>query len=257
MGKLDPELLERAAQWLGEADKVVVFTGAGVSAESGIPTFREAQTGLWARYDPMRLATVDGFLRDPHLVWQWYAYRRKLVREKEPNPGHGAIFALETWAGGGLTVITQNVDGLHQRSGSTRVIELHGNITRVKCFKGAHVYPDWDDEATTGDGELPPLCEHCGQMLRPDVVWFGEQLPEDALAESFSLAENCDLMLVVGTSGQVQPAASLPVAAREAGARVIEVNPEPGGITRTAHFLLKGTSGEVLPLIVRQLRKRK
>ncbi len=253
MSELDPELLKRATQWIREADKVVVFTGAGVSAESGIPTFRQAQSGLWAKYDPMRLATVDGFLRDPRLVWQWYAYRRRLVREKEPNPGHAAIFELESWAGE-LTVITQNVDGLHHRAGSARVIELHGNITRVKCFEGGHVYPDWDDE-DAGGGELPPLCEHCGQMLRPDVVWFGEQLPEGALVESFSLAGSCGVMLVVGTSGKVQPAASLPVAAREAGARVIEINPEPSEITPTAHFLLKGASGEVLPQIVRQLRK--
>ncbi len=255
MSKLNPELLERAAQWIAEAGEVVVFTGAGVSAESGIPTFRDAQTGLWARYDPMKLASVDGFIRDPKLVWEWYAYRRKLVREKEPNPGHGALVELENWADR-LTVVTQNVDSLHQRAGSDGVIELHGNITRVKCFRGEHVFPHWDDEAAKGD-ELPPLCEHCGRMLRPDVVWFGEQLPAEALERSFALAESCGVMLVVGTSGNVQPAASLPLAARAAGARVIEVNPEPSEITRTANFMLRGASGEVLPLVVRELRKLK
>lgn len=254
MSELNPELVERTAQWIAEAGVVVVFTGAGVSAESGIPTFREARSGLWAKYDPMRLATVDGFLNDPRLVWEWYAYRRKLVREKEPNPGHVSIVELEGWADE-LTVITQNVDSLHHRAGSTNVIELHGNITRVKCFNGSHVYPDWNDEAGK-DVELPPLCEHCAQLLRPDVVWFGEQLPAGALEESFRLAESCDLMLVVGTSGNVQPAASLPAVAREAGARVIEVNPEASEITHTAHFMLRGASGEVLPEVVRELRKR-
>ena len=253
--KLNPELLERAVEWIEAAGDVVVFSGAGMSAESGIPTFRDAQTGLWAKYDPLRLATVDGFLSDPKLVWDWYAYRRKLIREKEPNPGHTAVVELESLVEK-LTVVTQNVDSLHQRAGSKNVIELHGNITRVKCFNGDHLYPDWDDQAMQED-ELPPRCGHCGQMLRPDVVWFGEQLPDGALEESFQLVENCDVMLVVGTSGTVQPAASLPVVAREAGARVIEVNPEISEITRTAHFLLKGASGNVLPQVVRELKKQK
>ena len=135
MEKLNPELLERAAQWIAEAENVVVFTGAGVSAESGIPTFRDAQTGLWARYDPMKLASVDGFLRDPRLVWEWYAYRRKLVREKEPNPGHTALVELESWAGR-LAVVTQNVDSLHQRAGSSRCDRVAWQYHAGKVLQG-------------------------------------------------------------------------------------------------------------------------
>jgi NAD-dependent deacetylase len=247
MSQINPELIERAAEWIAEAGRVVVFSGAGVSAESEIPTFRDAQTGMWSKYDPMKLATVNGFLNDPVLVWEWYAYRRKLVREKEPNPGHTAVAAMEDLTGE-LTVVTQNVDSLHRRAGSSRVIELHGNITRVKCFSGKHIYDDWNDDEV--DGDIPPLCRHCGEMLRPDVVWFGEQLPADALSESFHLADSCDVFMVVGTSGNVQPAASLPVSARQAGARVIEVNIEPSLITPSAHFLLRGKSGEVLPKVL-------
>jgi len=250
--EVDPEMIERSAGWLAEARKVVVFTGAGVSAESGIPTFRDALTGLWENYDPQQLATPEGFLADPKLVWEWYAYRRKLIAETQPNPGHFALAELGklVWE---LTVVTQNVDGLHRKAGSRKVIELHGNITRVKCWRGDTVVEDWDDRSWAGD--LPPRCKLCGDMLRPDVVWFGESLPEQELAEAFRLAQECDLMLVVGTSGLVQPSASLPAAARQAGARVVEVNREPGEITPSAHLLLKGKSGEVLPVLVNRLKR--
>ena len=251
--EIDPELVERAAGWIAEARCVVVFTGAGVSAESGIPTFRDALTGLWANYDPQALATPQGFLANPKLVWEWYAHRRKLIASKQPNPGHSALAELERLVSE-LVVVTQNVDGLHRKAGSRKVIELHGNITRVKCWRGDTVIEDWDDEGY--EGEVPPRCEQCGNLLRPDVVWFGEQLPQEALAESFRLAERCDLMLVAGTSGQVQPAASLPAAAREAGARVVEVNLEPSEITPAAHLLLKGRSGEVLPLVLERLKSQ-
>lgn len=249
--QVNPEMIEQTAGWLAEARCVAVFTGAGVSAESGIPTFRDALTGLWASYDPQALATPQGFLANPKLVWDWYAYRRKLVAATLPNPGHFALAELERLVPE-LAVITQNVDGLHRKAGSRKVIELHGNITRVRCWRGDKVIEDWDDESYAG--EAPPRCELCGNLLRPDVVWFGEPLPQEALAESFRLAGRCDLMLVAGTSGQVQPAASLPPAARQAGARVVEVNPEPGEITPTAHLLLQGKSGEVLPLVVERLK---
>ena len=244
---MDRELLEQAAAWIAESRRPVAFTGAGVSRESGIPTFREATTGFWERYDPYELATVEGFLKNPKLVWEWYAWRRKLIRETEPNPGHAALAGLENLLPG-LVLITQNVDNLHRRAGSRGIIELHGNITRVKCFKEGTLYEDWSDENYRG--EVPPRCKACYSYLRPDVVWFGESLPARALEEAFNSAENCDLMLVVGTSGLVQPAASLPGMARGRGARIIEVNPSPSEITPSAHLFLQGKSGEVLPEIV-------
>lgn len=251
---VNPELVERAAGWIASSRKPVVFTGAGVSRESGIPTFREASTGLWEQYDPQQLATVEGFLQDPKLVWEWYAYRRKMVVEIFPNPGHEAIAELEKLLPG-LMVITQNIDGLHQRAGSRAVIELHGNINRVKCFQGDELYENWSDEDY--EGEIPPRCKTCGNYLRPDVVWFGESLPEKALMAAFELAENCDLMLVVGTSGQVQPAASLPVVARRRGARIVEVNPTPSEITARSDIMLSARSGEILPEVVAKVKEIK
>ncbi|OGG07226.1 MAG: NAD-dependent protein deacylase [Candidatus Glassbacteria bacterium RIFCSPLOWO2_12_FULL_58_11] len=244
---MDRELLVQAAAWIAESRRPVAFTGAGVSRESGIPTFREATTGFWERYDPYELATVEGFLKNPKLVWEWYAFRRQLVRETEPNPGHKALAELEHLLPE-LMLITQNVDNLHRRAGSRRIIELHGNITRVKCFKEGTLYEDWSDKDYRG--EIPPRCKACYSYLRPDVVWFGESLPARALEEAFKSAENCDLMLVVGTSGLVQPAASLPGMARRRGARIIEVNPDPSEITPSAHLFLQGKSGEVLPEVV-------
>ena len=251
---VNPELVQRAADWIAGSSRPAVFTGAGVSRESGIPTFREASTGLWEQYDPQQLATVDGFLQDPKLVWEWYAYRRKMVAETLPNPGHQAIAELGDLLPE-LVVITQNIDSLHQRAGSRRVIELHGNISRVKCFQGDELYEDWSDEDY--QGEIPPRCKTCGNYLRPDVVWFGESLPEEALMAAFGLAENCDLMLVVGTSGNIQPAASLPVVARRSGARIVEVNPAPSGITLNTDVLLEAKSGEVLPEVVAQVKEIK
>jgi len=251
---VNQELVERAADWIASSSKPAVFTGAGVSRESGIPTFREAGTGLWEQYDPRQLATVEGFLRDPKLVWEWYAFRRKKVAETAPNPGHHAISELGNLLPG-LVVITQNIDGLHQRAGSRRVIELHGNISRVKCFRGDELYQNWSDEDY--QGEIPPRCKACGNYLRPDVVWFGESLPEEALMAAFELAGNCDLMLVVGTSGNVQPAASLPAVARRGGARIVEVNPVPSGITVGSDILLAAKSGEILPDVVAKVKEIK
>lgn len=251
---INPELVERVAGWIANSRKPVVFSGAGVSRESGIPTFREASTGLWEQYDPQQLATVDGFLQDPKLVWEWYAYRRKIVAETLPNPGHEAIAELEKLLSE-LVVITQNIDSLHQRAGSRAVIELHGNISRVKCFQGDELYESWSDEDY--EGEIPPRCKTCGNYLRPDVVWFGEALPEKALMAAFELAENCDLMLVVGTSGSVHPAASLPVVARRRGARIVEVNPTPSEITASSDILLPAKSGEILPEVAAKVKEIK
>ncbi|MEA2064427.1 MAG: NAD-dependent deacylase [Gemmatimonadota bacterium] len=241
-------LIQTAAQWIAEGRRLVVSTGAGVSRESGIPTFRDASSGLWARYDPQQLASVEGFSQDPKLVWQWYVWRRKKVYDARPNPGHLALARLEQLVPG-LMLITQNVDGLHQRAGSSRPIELHGSITRVRCFAlCGEVYENWSDEDY--EGVIPPRCKSCGSLLRPDVVWFGEQLPAQALQEAFQAADTCDVMVVAGTSGLVQPAASLPVSAHQAGARVIEVNPQPSAVSAVADIVLQGKSGEILPRLV-------
>lgn len=228
--------------------RVVAFTGAGVSKESGLPTFREAQTGLWARYAPEELATPEAFARNPELVWRWYAWRRQRVREAEPNPAHRALVRLEEALGEDFTLVTQNVDGLHRRAGSRRILELHGDILRTVCSRDRTVV----SEAEVGPGEPPP-CPHCGAPLRPDVVWFGEPLPADALAGAFDAAAACDLMLVVGTSGRVYPAAGLVPAALQAGARVLVVDPgDPGWAHPRVHHL-RGEAGRVLPEVVEGL----
>ena len=238
----------RAREALAATRSIVVLTGAGISAESGIPTFRDAMTGLWARYRPEDLATPEAFLRDPRTVWDWYAWRRARVAEVRPNAGHEALARLERLAasrGADFLLVTQNVDGLHAASGSLKVVELHGNIRRVKCFAHGHPAAQWDDAALG-----PPPCATCGSPLRPDVVWFGETLPPEALRAALAAARGCDVFLSVGTSGLVEPAASLPYAALEGGARVIEVNPQPTPLARRAWAAFAGASGEVLPSLV-------
>jgi NAD-dependent deacetylase len=239
-----PQVLVEA---LRGARAVTVLTGSGVSAESGVPTFRDAQTGLWARYDPADLATPEAFGRDPKLVWEWYEWRRKLVREAAPNQGHFALAELERRAPR-FTLVTQNVDGLHRRAGSGDVIELHGNIARSKCSVENAVVEDYDPEGA------PPVCPNCGAPLRPDVVWFGEALPADALRAASDAARACGLFFSVGTSGVVQPAASLPFEALRGGATVVEVNPDDTPLTRSADYALRGKAGEVLPALVAAVR---
>lgn len=238
---IPPELIAR----LAGARRVAVLTGAGISAESGIPTFRDALTGLWARYDPLQLATPEGFARDPALVWDWYAERRRRIAEVQPNPGHLALAQMEQRYPH-FTLVTQNVDGLHQRAGSRVVIELHGNIGRVKCSRELTVVGAY------AEGESPPRC-HCGAFLRPDVVWFGELLPEQAMEQADEAARNCEVFLSIGTSAEVYPAAELPMTARAAGAAVVEINPEKTPLTRRAHFALHGPAGVVLPQILARL----
>lgn len=242
------ELIEKTAQMLTTVKSVVVFTGAGVSKESGIPTFRDAQEGLWANYDPQALATPEGFEADPKLVWQWYEWRRLKVREVQPNEGHLAIVELAKLIPK-LTVITQNVDGLHARAGSKDVLELHGSIARHFCFDERHPATDVKDGL-----DEPPIC-WCGSLIRPAVVWFGEALPGRVLEEAFEFARTCDLMFVVGTAGVVYPAASLPYIAKDEGACVVEINPEATPITDIADVFLPGYSGEVLPQIVTTFAK--
>ncbi len=206
--------------FLRAAERVAVLTGAGVSAESGVPTFRDAQTGLWARYDPTQLATPDAFRRNPALVWDWYAYRRDLIAAARPNPAHYALAEMETLFPD-FTLITQNIDDLHRAAGSRAIIELHGNIRRVKCAGCGKATSAWDDSR-----EKPPRCVHCGGLLRPDVVWFGESLPPDALRRAVAAAERAQVFFSIGTSAVVEPAASLPRAARRRGALLVEINPE-------------------------------
>jgi len=228
---------------LRQATGVACLTGAGVSAESGVPTFRDAQTGLWARYDPQRLASPQGFAEDPGLVWRWYMARLAGVEKASPNPGHRAVAAMAQ----GLphfALITQNVDDLHERAGSTNVIHLHGSIARFHCNRCSAFHKLGAEDRTASQ---PPRCTACGGNVRPSVVWFGENLPEDALAAAVDAVANCNLLLVVGTSGLVYPAAELPAIAKRAGSRVIEINPEPGPLSSLADICLRGPSGEILP----------
>jgi NAD-dependent deacetylase len=247
----EDRLIRDAALRLQGTRKLVVLTGSGVSKESGIPTFRDAQDGLWARYDPIDLATREGFLRNPAMVWEWYSYRFGMVESARPNAGHVAIAEMESIFPE-VTVVTQNIDGLHQAAGSTDVVELHGNIRRYKCLDGRHTGFTRADLAA--QAKVPPVCPHCGALLRPDVVWFGELLPADAIHRAFDLCQTCDAMLVVGTSGEVEPAASLPSYAARAGARVIDINPERDQIARRADVFLQGPGGAILPRFVEALR---
>ena len=232
------------AEGLRRSEHVVALTGSGVSAESGVPTFREAQTGLWERYDPQQLATPEAFARDPDLVWSWYAWRRELVRKAEPNPAHLALAELERRVPH-FTLVTQNVDGLHRRAGSKNVVELHGNIQRTLCSSEMlAVEPDEGAEGT-------PVCPNCGAPLRPGVVWFGEALPEAEIVAASRAVQECDLLLSVGTSSLVYPAAALPFDAHDAGATVVEINPGDTPLTAVADHALRGRAGEILPALVR------
>ncbi len=229
---------------LRQARRVAVLTGAGISAESGVPTFRQAQTGLWARYDPQQLATPQAFRRQPQLVWDWYAWRRGLVAGVEPNPGHFALAEIERRVPQ-FTLITQNVDSLHQRAGSRAVLELHGNIARTTCSREGRVVEAWPES-----DERPPRCPHCGAFLRPDVVWFGEALPADVLEAAIAATRTADVFLTIGTSGLVHPAASLPLLAARQGAVTVEVNPEETPLSEEMTYCLRGPSGVLLPALV-------
>lgn len=241
-----PDRFEELLARLRDARSVVVLTGAGMAAESGVPTFREAQDGLWARHRPEDLATRQAFARNPRLVWQWYAWRREFVRQAEPHAGHFALARLERRIPS-FTVVTQNVDGLHQRAGSRHVVELHGNLFVDRCFREGEIV-ELDD--ATGE---PPACPRCGGPVRPGVTWFGEDLPVDAVAESNRALETCDVLLVVGTSGLVWPAAGLPGLARSQGAWVVEINPEATEISGAAHLALRENAGSALARIAEAL----
>ena len=233
-------LIER----LRAARKIAVLTGAGISQESGLRTFRDPQEGFWAQYDPEDLATPEAFERDPRLVWEWYAHRRGQLAGVHPNPGQRALAELGQRLPG-FTLITQNVDGLHQRAGSRAVIELHGTITRVRCSVCGRRPAEWEDHP-----RVVPGCSECGGLLRPDVVWFGEALPEDALRSAAEASRTCDAFFSIGTSGLVEPAASLGRMVRQRGGLLVEINRDPTPLTALCDYAFQGKAGDWLPRLV-------
>jgi len=230
---------------LRDARHVCILTGAGVSAESGVPTFRDAQDGLWSQYDAQELATPEAFLADPALIWRWYRWRRELVSEAKPNPGHCSIAKLAGLVPR-VTLITQNVDSLHQRAGSTGVIEFHGNLFNDRCSSCG-------TPAAADESFDIPICPDCGGNLRPGVVWFGEGIPEIALHESSAAAVDCDVFLSVGTSSTVYPAAGLANLAKDNAATVVEINPNPTMHAGDFDFVIAGKSGVVFPELIELL----
>jgi NAD-dependent deacetylase len=238
--------LETAKRWLREAEAVAVLTGAGISAESGVPTFRSSG-GLWRNFRAEELATPAAFRRDPAMVWEWYDWRRGTIARCQPNPGHHALAALEARRPD-FTLVTQNVDGLHDRAGSRRILKIHGDIWQVRCEACGR---ETRDERTPLP-ELPPRCEACGAMMRPGVVWFGEPLPAGVWDEAERACLRCRVLIVAGTSASVYPAAGLAPLARRAGAKVIEINVEDTPLTAGADCALRGPSGEILPGLIQE-----
>lgn len=251
---MDTEIPDGVAELARRARDVVVLSGAGISAESGVPTFREVQTGLWERFSAQDLATPEAYRREPALVFTWYRWREALIRAVPPNPGHLAIARWQhrlSGHGGRLRVVTQNIDDLHERAGAEVLAHLHGSITGYRCSacgRPASLEPPVHDGVEQPPApEEPPRCQQCGSRIRPGVVWFGEMLPEESVDAAVTAIGEADLVLVVGTSGMVHPAASLPVIALERGIPVVEVNPEETELTHLADHVLRGPSGEVLP----------
>jgi NAD-dependent deacetylase len=240
---------------LRQASAVTVLTGAGISAESGIPTFRDSQTGLWEKYDPHELATPEAFIKNPGLVMDWYRWRRELVGKSEPNPGHVALAEMERRLPA-FTLITQNVDGLHVRAGSKNIVELHGSLRRLRCSgidltekirstgSCGYAIDEWSQEQII-------YCPRCSSMLRPDVVWFGEELSAAALNTALQASQQCDIFFSIGTSGVVEPAASLPYHALRVGAVMVEINPNPTPLSVHSLYLFEQSSGVVLPQLVK------
>ena len=235
-------MFSEVSERLKDARNIVFVTGAGISQESGIPTFR-GKDGLWRKYDPMKLATIDAFYENPKLVWKWYEERRQNILAANPNPGHLAITELEKYKQ--VSVLTQNIDGLHQRAGSSQVYELHGSIITIKC-----TVCDFKAKITSGFSQLPPLCK-CGYMLRPDVVWFGEPLPQDIWQSAIEQASSCDVMVVVGTSLAVSPANLLPAYAKQNGAIMIEVNLDQTLMSTSMDISLRSSAAKALPELVK------
>ena len=237
-------MFESVKQVLKDSKKIVFVTGAGISQESGIPTFR-GKDGLWRNYDAMKLATIDAFYDDPKLVWEWYTERRENIFSANPNPGHATISELEKFCN--VIVLTQNIDGLHQRAGSTNVLELHGSIVRIKCTVCNYI-----DTISDEFDKLPPLCK-CGNILRPDVVWFGEALPQKVWENAIVHASTCDTMIIAGTSLVVSPANTLPIYAKQNYATLIEVNPEETVMSKEMDLSIRETSAIALPKLLSQV----
>ena len=243
------------------ARRVVVFSGAGLSADSGIPTFRDALTGLWSRFDAQTLATPEAFVRDPDLVWGWYEWRRIKGLLALPNAGHRAVADLAAWLArqqpaGRLQVLTQNVDDLHERAGSLDVVHLHGSLHNPRCAQCAAPHalpPGVPDEPEGGRRLAPPACTRCGGPVRPGVVWFGEALPQDAWAQAEDATHHADVLLVVGTSGLVYPAAALPMRVLNRGRPVVNINPDATAAGHAAEIRLRGSAAVVLPALVAAL----
>ena len=248
---------------LRDAGKIVALTGAGISAESGLATFRDSQTGLWSKFKPEELATPEAFRRNPKLVWDWYTWRREQALNAKPNPGHLALVEMEKRAPEFL-LVTQNVDGLHARAGSKRIVELHGNLHRFRCFENDCASHNFDVDPSTvlptfavGSGVAGRTglgrCRSCGGNLRPDVVWFGETLPPDALEAAVDATEESDVFFSIGTSSIVYPAADLWRRAKERGAIVIEINKDATALTPLADYSFLGKAGEILPQLVQEI----
>ncbi|MBO6513279.1 MAG: NAD-dependent deacylase [Phycisphaerales bacterium] len=249
---IQPEQTQQAAQIIDKSQSIVILTGAGVSAESGLATFRDPEEGHWSKYDPMELATIHAFNKDPELVTRWYHWRFTRARDVDPNPGHHAIAALQKHKSDinqSLTLITQNVDGLHQRAGATDVVEIHGTIHTWRC-----TITNKETPLRNLSFEHFPIPSEAGGLMRPCIVWFGETLPQEALERSFKAMAECDLFISIGTSGTVEPAASFILAAKENGAKTIEINRDPTPNTGFVDVALLGASGQVLPQVLSEIR---
>ncbi len=240
------KMFESIIEQIKDIQKIVFVTGAGISQESGIPTFR-GKDGLWRNYNAMELATIDAFYKNPKLVWEWYNERRRNIFAAQPNLGHKAITELEKYAE--VVILTQNIDGLHQKAGSTKVLELHGSIVKIKCF-----VCDFKDEMIIEFSEIPPLCK-CDNILRPDVVWFGESLPQDVWQKAIIFSSQCDLMIIAGTSLVVSPANTLPIYAKQNNAILIEINPEKTEMSSEMDLVIRNTSARVLPKFVSMFKE--
>ena len=248
MASMKQTLSDRIAkvrEWIAAAESIAVLTGAGISAESGVPTFRGSE-GLWRRFRPEDLATPKAFARDPNLVWEWYDWRRGLVAKAHPNPGHKALAELETRQAK-FTLITQNVDGLHDSAGSKNILKLHGDIWHIRCTQCAKSWHDPSVPLT----KIPPHCD-CGALARPDIVWFGEALPVGVWNRAFRAVQSAEILLVIGTSGVVYPAADLVPLALAQKAKVVEINPDETPFSETVDCALGGPAGEILPQLIPQ-----